>query len=1021
MPPRLELSTKRWSTLDLPILPFLAPRILQPWPRNITRTLSKADRRKTENHQQTRAYHDGPTQIQLSITEQSNIREELQPWKTLKAVELGSCNIHGAQSNDEMTGADVGAGHDSQADVVREGSSEYLGGKEEFSAKYKDIWRVEATRQAPKDLDKRANTDTGAAKVNSQTSSLRTGARLRRASIERTTRVYGRPLLPSVERLNPPKYLVTKPLDPTYAEKASKDCVASEELKSNVTTRYGLLWKCLESESQLGRSATNFVKRQPLVLGTDSVKWKKLRKAKWRSRNAKIKSLVTDLPKLRGKLVRLVPEGPHGTYRYCSWWNWRISDLNNHLERAAAGGRWMRRARTPPRAQTPLYIADNFACLESLELMTNLWKALSPLTRHKVWAEVMLRTLTNYPTRALDVLMAIFTDPYPPGYAIADSLDYIFAYFYYRVDQPSEVDVKKLFGLLNDVLTKGPKKHVRLHSRTLYLAITIIDSRLSPGYHLERLFVTLVNAEHPLHSNTLIQFGTRFARHGMVNKACEILHQCKDQGADLNSPKMLSFFSILLGKAARRRGVIDRHIESDIFELMLNLGAHPNVITYNILLQNALATGDHDRAWQLHDTMVDSGLQPDALTYSFLLNDSKVRMDSLAIRKVIELVRSRGIRDTYIVNDVLHAILLLHRQERKDPSRQRQRQPSAFGRLLRVYCDFFELTPLARIIPNFSERFPGLKMDNYLHTSDPLIEPPAPTLVVMATSFLDDLQTSQPVLEFYHRFRELVHNSDPIVVQLLRTTHIYNIILMKLGEFGETLGDCHTLIADMLSPRNQTPQQLSISEEGRQSTSEDGQAIPPHYEDSSLNLHETQCNTSSPPGEARQPSLANGDKAQRTSKLGDASPSHNDTPVEPCDAPQPTILVPPKPDLYTWSILLKIFMAQEQPRAAEKVLEMMRDRGIEPNIVTWGTLAQGYASLQDTNGVVDALARMEAAGIKPDACAMNALNRIIDRTKLTRRVQNFSNQAVDVGVEYVDELQEEIEASDDELFAANWF
>jgi len=33
MPPRLfDLPTKRWSTLDLPILPFLAPRVFKPWP-----------------------------------------------------------------------------------------------------------------------------------------------------------------------------------------------------------------------------------------------------------------------------------------------------------------------------------------------------------------------------------------------------------------------------------------------------------------------------------------------------------------------------------------------------------------------------------------------------------------------------------------------------------------------------------------------------------------------------------------------------------------------------------------------------------------------------------------------------------------------------------------------------------------------------------------------------------------------------------------------------------------------------
>jgi hypothetical protein len=50
MPPRLDLLTKRWSMFDLPILPYLAPRVFQPWPcrRRAVHSESQAIRKEQD-------------------------------------------------------------------------------------------------------------------------------------------------------------------------------------------------------------------------------------------------------------------------------------------------------------------------------------------------------------------------------------------------------------------------------------------------------------------------------------------------------------------------------------------------------------------------------------------------------------------------------------------------------------------------------------------------------------------------------------------------------------------------------------------------------------------------------------------------------------------------------------------------------------------------------------------------------------------------------------------------------------
>ena len=82
------------------------------------------------------------------------------------------------------------------------------------------------------------------------------------------------------------------------------------------------------------------------------------------------------------------------------------------------------------------------------------------------------------------------------------------------------------------------------------------------------------------------------------------------------------------------------------------------------------------------------------------------------------------------------------------------------------------------------------------------------------------------------------------------------------------------------------------------------------------------------------------------------------------------------PTVHTWSALVAAYLRNRQSRAAEKVLEMMRERGIEYNQVTWNTLISGYSYLQDVNAAVGAVKRMEAAGFEADAYTRKALGNL---------------------------------------------
>ena len=100
------------------------------------------------------------------------------------------------------------------------------------------------------------------------------------------------------------------------------------------------------------------------------------------------------------------------------------------------------------------------------------------------------------------------------------------------------------------------------------------------------------------------------------------------------------------------------------------------------------------------------------------------------------------------------------------------------------------------------------------------------------------------------------------------------------------------------------------------------------------------------------------------------------------------------PTVQTWSILMRSYMRHGQKLAAQKVLAMMRERDLQPNIVTWTTLIHGYAASQDTKGTIGALRQMEREGFEFNSWTMKALGMHKDRDTLLAKLKSSLNEDV---------------------------
>lgn len=128
------------------------------------------------------------------------------------------------------------------------------------------------------------------------------------------------------------------------------------------------------------------------------------------------------------------------------------------------------------------------------------------------------------------------------------------------------------------------------------------------------------------------------------------------------------------------------------------------------------------------------------------------------------------------------------------------------------------------------------------------------------------------------------------------------------------------------------------------------------------------------------------------------------------------------PTVRTWSVLANAYFRHGQNRAAEKVLELMRERGIQPDQVTWNTIINGYSSMQKVGKAVDAVRRMQAAGFKPDERTMRGLGRVYNRERLLGAIGKTLGAEAPIDEKPLVDAQKDETYSEDDLqnFTEGW-
>jgi pentatricopeptide repeat protein len=564
------------------------------------------------------------------------------------------------------------------------------------------------------------------------------------------------------------------------------------------------------------------------------------------------------------------------------------------------------------------------------------WESFDAAKRVKMWQRMMLAFLYRDPTSALKFLVLTCGGHLPPGYAITDSLEYLFQHFLRDINVGT-VFCRPLLAAAVRLFECTGHGHFILNANTIRLLLPYLEP-----WEIEQFYATLIRYRNPLRHDILKFIVLILARRGRTNLAVEALQRLYDGGADFNGGP-IRYSCVVLLREKYRDNSSSAISDSDLFAFLLDRGLRPNITFYNILLHNSLKAGDHETAWQIHDMMLDNGIKPNARTYSHLLNDAKLRMDHSMMENILSIVEPKGIMNPHIITDILHAMFLFSEREREEiPVHVRRNY--TFERMLEFYSKFFELGPLALLIPGSNRALSGLGENH-----GKKISPPSPTLCLMITSYIKGLGSDYLIMEWYKYFRKLVVEDRADIKRIVTTSHIYDTVIMCLGRFPQTLSRCMEIIADMIASCEE-----SVGE--------------------SLFL-ERPTGTSMVSWSPQLPFLKFRDQKPHSVISRQYIEGKGLEPVE-------YSLKHCAPSVWTWSILLNACMRHGQLRAAERILTTMRSQGITPTKVTWNILATGYSRMQDIPKTISAIECLENEGHEVDEALMNGLRYIKDRKAL---------------------------------------
>ncbi|KAF2864150.1 hypothetical protein K470DRAFT_53919 [Piedraia hortae CBS 480.64] len=382
----------------------------------------------------------------------------------------------------------------------------------------------------------------------------------------------------------------------------------------------------------------------------------------------------------------------------------------------------------------------------------------------EAWKWTALWLASHQPDHLLDFIMATSVIPHPPINWIEDCLQFLAQYYSFNPTLTPDGRAAKLSHLADSflVLLQRDNEHYWFNSSFLSLLMKHCSER-----HISALWQVFIDGriQAKFSQHVYLNFAHHFALHGQLDNSLDAALRARAAGC---RPQSLAFrmgCASLLRKAINHQDGLRYSV--GIIEILIDAGLTLDRLMYNIIMLNAIDSGDSQTAESVHRAAIEKGFQPDAYTRAIQLKACKADINNgEKLREVIRASVTQGMarENAVVATEILHCLALHHTFV--NPK-------GAFGAIMEAYAQLFDTAPLTRLqIP-----FPD---DISADVSGPRRPSPTPQAIGMViTGLLMAHSDYGPDIgaRVYAQWRRQVQAKDPVLSELALNTHMSNIFI----------------------------------------------------------------------------------------------------------------------------------------------------------------------------------------------------------------------------------------------------
>ncbi|KAG8622828.1 hypothetical protein KVT40_009339 [Elsinoe batatas] len=374
--------------------------------------------------------------------------------------------------------------------------------------------------------------------------------------------------------------------------------------------------------------------------------------------------------------------------------------------------------------------------------------------RHRVWEEALLWILQHSPDDAFFFLRKSHVRPLPPQYMVGQALEYMIL----RATTAPHLDDQ-------DLKLKIGKCIAHVSRRPHYDPLHVDGSHLAwlfktcTGPTTIRILEALKKAEFKLPLNTRLHVIQKLAsQEETLEAAIDQLGKIGETPAFNHELIRKACFTIM-HRAMRRKDGDQLCVEA--LGHLVNSGINLNVQVCTIVMLNAVRSRDAISAFHVYNMILENKIEPDKYLFVALIRACKLSPeDGERLAAVIETALQNGILLTskFVATEVLDALYRHHKKVER---------PDTYKLIVESYSQLFDIGPLAAL-----EMVPTQQQTKQPKTIMPAEAPP---LGIVIRAWMSHGQpTVREVLLRYRLIRHLAKLGRSPFKELLQSDHLSN-------------------------------------------------------------------------------------------------------------------------------------------------------------------------------------------------------------------------------------------------------